>query len=52
MFIEINTQDMDDYVRWAKDKAFCNSGQHVCDRLATLFEQELEEFYADIKEIK
>lgn len=36
--IEVNIEDAQDFVEWAKGKAFCNSGQHVCDRLATYFE--------------
>ena len=31
-----------EFVEWAKDKAFCNSGQHICDRLATRFEEQLK----------
>jgi hypothetical protein len=40
--ISVNYQDAQEFVEWAKDKAFCNSGQHICDRLAIHFEQELE----------
>lgn len=28
-----------EFVEWAKDKSFCNSGQHICDRLANYFEE-------------
>lgn len=41
--IEVSIKDAQEYVDWAKDKAFCNSGQHICDRLANQFETELKQ---------
>lgn len=38
MLIEINEIDMKEFLEWANGRAFCNSGQHVCDRIATIFE--------------
>jgi len=32
-----------EYIEWAKDKAFCNSGRHICDRLANLFEENIKQ---------
>lgn len=36
--ITVTLEDAREFVEWAKDKAFCNSGQHICDRLANQFE--------------
>ncbi len=41
--ITINSNLVQEFVDWTKDKAFCNSGQHICDRLANKFEQALKE---------
>lgn len=30
-----------EFVEWASSKSFCNSGQHICDRLASYFEEML-----------
>ena len=32
-----------EFVEWASDKSFCNSGQHVCDRLANFLESYIED---------
>ncbi len=38
----LNDDDMREYVEWAKDRRFCNSGMHICDRLANQFELALK----------
>lgn len=38
----INDKDMREFVDWAKNKSFCNSGMHICDRLASQFEAALK----------
>lgn len=30
-----------EFLKWSKDKAFCNSGQHIVDRLSMEFEEQL-----------
>ena len=37
----VTSQDAQEFIDWVKDKSFCNSGQHICDRLATQFEYDL-----------
>ena len=40
--LTITSEDAQEYVKWAKNHSFCNSGCHICDRLATQFEEALE----------
>lgn len=43
MEVKIELELAQEFVDWAKYKSFCNSGQHVCDRLATELEGQLKE---------
>jgi len=38
MLIEINEIDVKEFLDWVNRTGFCNSGQHICDRLVTIFE--------------
>ena len=40
--IPVSIGDAKEFIEWARDKAFCNSGQHICDRLASQFEKTLK----------
>ena len=46
MKIKISLEMAKEFIKWAKDKSFCNSGQHICDRLATEFEEQLSAIYS------
>lgn len=39
----VSFEDANEFVEWAEGRSFCNSGQHICDRLASQFEYVLEE---------
>ena len=41
-FIEIPTDLAKEFVEWADRKSFCNSGNHICDRLANYLGSFLE----------
>jgi len=41
--ILVSFEDAQEFVEWAEGRSFCNSGQHICDRLASQFECVLEE---------
>ena len=40
--IIVNEEDAREYLEWIRNKSFCQSGQHICDRLAVLFSQKLK----------
>lgn len=42
----VSVMEMQEFIKYAKSIRFCNSGMHVCDRLANRFEKVL----AQIKE--
>jgi len=37
--ISVDWDDAKEFIVWVKGKSFCNSGQHICDRLANHFEE-------------
>lgn len=39
--IIVSEKEALEYLEWIKNKAFCNSGLHICDKLAVLFAQKL-----------
>lgn len=40
--IIVSEEDAREYLKWIRDKSFCQSGQHVCDRIAILFAKKLK----------
>ena len=45
--ITVDFEEAREFIKWAKDKAFCNSGQHICDRLANQFEQTIKKIESE-----
>lgn len=41
--IQVSFEDAKEFIEWADGRSFCNSGQHICDRLANQFEYVLKE---------
>jgi len=38
MLVKIAKTDIKEFLDWANNRAFCNSGQYIVDRIATIFE--------------
>jgi len=39
--LSIDWDDAKEFIAWMKDKSFCNSGQHICDRVANSLEEQI-----------